>query len=149
MRTSGVVVAHHELTFADLTTMEAGTDLDPQLKRLQIGLVNDRFKTEAQGVLIDGCHFANPETDSARVSSRMETHLGLDRFQHRTRDRHFVQYFPNLRVERRASTPAGRARTPVPPLYDSHAVTALADARQLIACEHVHDTGRAKRRSHR
>jgi hypothetical protein len=70
--------------------MAAGTDLDPQLKRLQIGLVNDRFKTEAQCVLIDGCHFANPETDSARVSSRMETHLGLDRFQHRTRDCHFV-----------------------------------------------------------
>jgi hypothetical protein len=73
--------------------MEAGTDLDPQLKRLQIGLVNDRFKTEAQGVLIDGCHFANPETDFARVSSRMKAHLGSDRFQHRIRDCHFVHNF--------------------------------------------------------
>src|SRR5208337_1140327 len=30
-----------------------------------------------------------------------------------------------------------------------HAVTALANARQLIACEHVHNASRAERRSHR
>src|SRR5208282_3327905 len=80
LRTAGVVVAHHELAAADLATMAARTDLDPQLKRLQIGLVNDRFKTEAQCVLIDGRHLANPDADLARIGSRMEAHLGSDRF---------------------------------------------------------------------
>src|ERR1022692_2409296 len=60
LRTAGIVVAHNELTFAGLTTMAARTELDPQLKGLQVGLVNDGFKTEAQGVLIDGGHFADP-----------------------------------------------------------------------------------------
>ncbi|MGD1215563.1 MAG: hypothetical protein ABR861_11315 [Terriglobales bacterium] len=74
----------------DLATMAAGTDLDSQLKRLQIGLLNHRFKTEAQCFLIDGRHFANPDTDFTRIGSRMESHLGSDRFQHRIRDSHFV-----------------------------------------------------------
>ena len=52
--------------------------------------MNDRFKTEAQRILIDGRHFANPDADFARIGSRMEAHLGSDRFQHRIRDSHFV-----------------------------------------------------------
>jgi len=70
--------------------MAAGTDLDLQLKRLQIGLESDRFKTEAQRFLIDGCHFANPHANFARICSGMEAHLGSDRFQHRIRDCHLV-----------------------------------------------------------
>src|SRR5271166_2423160 len=90
-----IVVAHDELTSTELTTMTAGTEFDPQFKRLQIGLVNDRFKTEAQCVLIDGCHFANPDTDFARIGSRMEDHLCSNRFQHRIRDSHLVHTLPS------------------------------------------------------
>jgi len=70
--------------------MSARTDLDPKFQRLQIGLVNDCFKTKAQCVLIDGCHFANPDADFARVGSRMEAHLASHRFQHRICDSHLV-----------------------------------------------------------
>jgi hypothetical protein len=70
--------------------MLARTNFNPQLKRFQIGVENHRFKTEAQGVLIDSRHLANPHTDFARVRSRMQTHLCSDRFQQRVRDSHLV-----------------------------------------------------------
>ena len=73
--------------------MAAGTDLDPQFKRFQIGPGNDRFKTEAQCFLIDGSHFANPDSDFTRIGSGMKVHLGSDRFQHRIRDSHLVHNF--------------------------------------------------------
>jgi hypothetical protein len=38
---------YNKITSARLTTMAAGTNLDLKLKRLQIGIENDRFKTEA------------------------------------------------------------------------------------------------------
>jgi hypothetical protein len=104
--------------------MSAGTELDPQFKRLQIGLANDRLKTEAQRFRIYGCHFADPDADFARVGPRMEAHLGPHRFQHRIRDSQFVH-------------------------ISYRSATALADARQLIARQHVHNARRTERRSHR
>jgi hypothetical protein len=73
--------------------MAAGTDLNAQLKRFQIGLENDRFKTETQRVLIEGRHFANPDSDFTGIGSGMEAHLGSDRFQHRIRNSHLVHNF--------------------------------------------------------
>jgi hypothetical protein len=88
--------------------MATGTELDPQFKRLQIGLANDRFKTEAQRFRIDGCHFADADADFARVGPRMEAHLGPDRFQHRIRDSQFV-HISFLLVESRGPRPAAAA----------------------------------------
>jgi hypothetical protein len=76
--------------FAELTAMTAGTDFDSQLKRLQIGLKNDGFKTEAQCVLIDGRHFADAHADFAGIRPGMQPHLSSDRLQHRIRDSHLV-----------------------------------------------------------
>src|SRR5579864_7564277 len=80
--TARIVIAHDELTSATLTTMTPGTNFNSQFKRRQIGFENDGFKAEAQCVLIDGCHFANPHADFARIGSGMEPHLSSDCLQH-------------------------------------------------------------------
>jgi hypothetical protein len=94
--------------------MAAGTDFDPQLKRRQIGLLDDGFKTKAQCVLIDGCNFANPDTDFARIGPRMEAHLGSNRFQHRIRDSHLVHNF--LVETRLAASPTASKRDGASPV---------------------------------
>src|SRR5579872_3807809 len=90
LRTARIVIAHDELACAELTTMAPGTNFNSQFKRRQIGLENDGFETETQCILIDGRHLANADADFARVGSGMQTHLGSDCLQHRTRDSHLV-----------------------------------------------------------
>jgi hypothetical protein len=81
---------NNEFPSARLTAMAAGTNLDPKFKRLQIGIENNRFKTEAQSLLIDRRHLANPHADLAGICSGMKAHFGSDRVQHRICDSQFV-----------------------------------------------------------
>jgi len=70
--------------------MAARADLDREFKQGQVRLLNHSLETEAQRFRIDGCHLADAHANFARILSRMQTHLGPHRLQHRMCDSHFV-----------------------------------------------------------
>jgi len=62
LRALKVVLADREFELTGSAAMMARAEFDLQLQAVQFGIANQRFEAELQGIVVNGLHFADPDS---------------------------------------------------------------------------------------
>src|SRR6266576_1225769 len=62
LRALKVVLANREFVLTSSAAVTARAEFDLQLQAVQFGIANQGFEAELQGILVNGLHFADPDS---------------------------------------------------------------------------------------